>query len=159
MTKICLICSASFEIIKSRVNTAKYCGDKCRGKAMSLRGNIEVSCNVCNALFSKRKSEPTVYCSQVCMGIDRRKSLNGSGKCLRKLECGVCSYDEHPEILGIHHIDHNHSNNSLYNLMVICANCHSLEHKRHIVHGGLSRKVTLEQLFHREGNYDAVNTI
>lgn len=49
--------------------------------------------------------------------------------------CNRCGYDEHPRILGVHHIDRNKKNNDLSNLEVLCPNCHSLEHSRHTVHG------------------------
>ncbi len=164
--KNCQICQKEFLVIPSRGNKAKYCGFPCRNKAMVLRGRIEVPCKLCARLFAKPKSAPTVYCSQICMGIDRRESLNGSKKCLRKvvfrrlkeLKCSGCGYDGHPEILGIHHIDHNHDNNDLSNLAVVCANCHSLEHKRHIVHGGFSKLQTLETLFQR-GVDDAADQV
>lgn len=163
--KTCGICQKAFSVPNSRHATAKYCGDVCRGKAMTRRGRVEAPCKVCNSLFLKVKSSPAVYCSQVCFGIDKRKSLSGSGKCLRKVvfnrlkevECSSCGYDEHPEILGIHHIDHNHNNNDLSNLAVVCANCHSLEHKKHVVHGGYAKLVTLATIFNREEPTDAIN--
>lgn len=49
-------------------------------------------------------------------------------------ECKVCGYNEYPDILGVHHIDKNRANNTPENLMVVCPNCHSLLHRRHISH-------------------------
>jgi 5-methylcytosine-specific restriction endonuclease McrA len=51
------------------------------------------------------------------------------------IKCERCEYDEMPEILGVHHKDRNRKNNDLSNLEVLCPNCHSLEHLRHIAHG------------------------
>jgi hypothetical protein len=42
--------------------------------------------------------------------------------------CMVCGYCEHPEILIIHHIDHDRENNSRDNLLLVCPNCHHLLH-------------------------------
>lgn len=41
--------------------------------------------------------------------------------------CERCGYDK-IEILQVHHLDHNHSNNELANLALICPNCHYEEH-------------------------------
>lgn len=43
--------------------------------------------------------------------------------------CNQCQYDDVPEILVVHHIDRNRSNNKLSNLEILCPNCHALEHR------------------------------
>ena len=48
-------------------------------------------------------------------------------------ECNRCGYSAYPDILGVHHIDRNRDNNDLSNLEVLCPNCHSVEHMKHIV--------------------------
>lgn len=40
-------------------------------------------------------------------------------------ECSVCGYKEEEDILQIHHIDEDRSNNNLDNLIVLCPNCHA----------------------------------
>lgn len=50
------------------------------------------------------------------------------------VKCVRCGYSEHPEILGVHHIDEDRNNNTLSNLAVLCPNCHSLAHRKHIPH-------------------------
>lgn len=40
-------------------------------------------------------------------------------------ECGISIY----EVLEVHHIDKNRDNNDISNLEILCANCHTLEHK------------------------------
>lgn len=42
--------------------------------------------------------------------------------------CSLCGYDEHPEILEVHHIDRDRTNNTPENLVVLCKNCHGWEH-------------------------------
>lgn len=39
-------------------------------------------------------------------------------------KCAVCGYDEDASLLEVHHIDENHSNNALNNLMILCPLCH-----------------------------------
>jgi hypothetical protein len=58
-----------------------------------------------------------------------------SGNCyrefaLRRLDhkCHLCNYNEHKEILDIHHIDNDRTNNHISNLIVLCKNCHGLVH-------------------------------
>lgn len=40
-------------------------------------------------------------------------------------ECGIKMWHNKPIICQLHHIDGNHNNNSLDNLMMLCPNCHS----------------------------------
>lgn len=51
------------------------------------------------------------------------------------VSCERCSYNENIQILGVHHKDRNRKNNDLSNLEVLCPNCHSLEHMKHLPHG------------------------
>lgn len=51
----------------------------------------------------------------------KRYIINKKGKCTK------CGFSDR-RILTIHHIDKNKYNNKKENLMVICPNCHSLEH-------------------------------
>jgi HNH endonuclease len=44
--------------------------------------------------------------------------------------CLACGYDEHRNILEIHHIDRDRGNNEAGNLTVLCPNCHRLIHRR-----------------------------
>lgn len=48
--------------------------------------------------------------------------------------CSRCGYNKHPQLLGIHHKDKNRENNNIENLEVLCANCHSEAHLKHVVH-------------------------
>lgn len=40
-------------------------------------------------------------------------------------ECGISDWKGKPITLQVHHIDGNHNNNSIDNLMILCPNCHS----------------------------------
>lgn len=39
-------------------------------------------------------------------------------------KCSVCGWNEDERILEVHHIDANHENNELNNLMILCPICH-----------------------------------
>lgn len=43
-------------------------------------------------------------------------------------KCNMCGYDKIKEILEVHHIDCNRNNNNIYNLEILCPNCHSEKH-------------------------------
>jgi len=53
-------------------------------------------------------------------------------KALRQLphECAKCGYDEIVEVLQVHHLDGDRSNNELENLQILCPTCHQIEHLR-----------------------------
>lgn len=42
--------------------------------------------------------------------------------------CCECEYDKVPEILEVHHVDHDRTNNSATNLRYLCPNCHQEHH-------------------------------
>ena len=42
--------------------------------------------------------------------------------------CADCGWKKYPEVLQVHHIDENRSNNSLENLVVLCPTCHNSRH-------------------------------
>jgi RNase P subunit RPR2 len=42
--------------------------------------------------------------------------------------CEKCGYDKVSGILIVHHKDRDRTNNNLSNLIVLCPNCHAIEH-------------------------------
>ena len=43
--------------------------------------------------------------------------------------CNLTTWMNYPIAIELHHIDNNHCNNNLSNLIILCSNCHSLTHK------------------------------
>jgi hypothetical protein len=43
--------------------------------------------------------------------------------------CARCGYCQNTLALDVHHKDHNHSNNEIINLEILCCNCHMIEHR------------------------------
>ena len=140
----CGVCGKSFEFIATRANTAKYCSRECYYKSLRGRGSVTYKCEHCEAEFKGSPSHPRKFCSRACVGKSNRSTFEAKFTTVRKQmlvrnmiqACQRCGYDTHPEILGVHHKDRNRNNNSIENLEVLCPNCHSLEHSKHISHAG-----------------------
>lgn len=71
----CVGCGKEFFVIKSRVQTAKYCDKNCLGKANGERGKVayrkrvEVPCTRCGKMVEKKPSVvwENNYCDRDCM--------------------------------------------------------------------------------------------
>jgi 5-methylcytosine-specific restriction endonuclease McrA len=139
----CAECGSEFSHISSRANKAKYCGPKCYHKAMSKKGKTQYQCQHCSVGFLGALSQNRKYCSKACVGKAAKEIFDPVFTTVRKtmlkkgliLQCNRCGYDAEIKILGVHHKDRNRKNNALNNLEVLCPNCHSLEHAKHVCHG------------------------
>lgn len=141
---ICKICDTEFTHISSRANSAKYCSRKCYHKAMSTKGTVEIKCRHCESLFftSPYDAKNRLYCSRACTKKESKLTWKASYTTVRSAllrrnliqSCDICGYAKIPQLLGVHHKDHNRNNNELFNLQVLCPNCHSEVHAKHIVH-------------------------
>jgi len=139
----CNECGAQFNHISSRANKAKYCSPTCYHKAMHKKGNTQYKCVHCNIDFLGSLSHKRKYCSRACTNKFSKDVWKAKFTTVRKnmfnrgllISCKRCGYDVEPKILGVHHKDRNRNNNDLSNLEVLCPNCHSLEHAKHINHG------------------------
>lgn len=47
---------------------------------------------------------------------------------VRGLKCERCGFDAYPNIVQVHHVDRNRKHNVAENLMLLCPNCHEIEH-------------------------------
>lgn len=139
----CLICGNEFEHISSRATKAKYCSRSCYYKAMKQKGKTIYICKHCGKDFRAPKSTNRIYCSKDCVGKASKELWNPNASSIRRTmnrkgmlhQCERCGYSTEPSILGVHHKDRNRKNNKQSNLEVLCPNCHSLEHMKHIPHG------------------------
>lgn len=69
---VCKWCGKSFEVIKARENTAKYCSDECR-LAEKTKDSIIKECEFCGKKFTKQKNEKNKrFCSQECFSKSRK---------------------------------------------------------------------------------------
>lgn len=83
--------------------------------------------------MAKDRKTEFVYCSRECGNRHKNeqntKWLNGSAYRRNAFnayehKCAICGYDEDERILEVHHLDENHGNNDISNLVILCPNCH-----------------------------------
>jgi len=137
----CFICNKTFNHISSRCNKAKYCSRACYNVAQRNKGKTEFTCQYCLKKFIGHACHNRKYCSKSCNKKESIKTFKPSFTTVRKAtltrqlinQCNRCGYNIEPKILGVHHKDRNRNNNDISNLEVLCPNCHSLEHLKHIV--------------------------
>jgi 5-methylcytosine-specific restriction endonuclease McrA len=147
MVKVqCSVCNKNYEIELKRYNakikekSAFYCSDECR----SRRGSILCKCATCGAEVWRTKSQynrsqtGNIFCSRSCATKLNNKLFksgenhpNFKGTDYRTLAlntyphyCSVCGYNEDERLLEVHHIDENHNNNDINNLILLCPMCH-----------------------------------
>ena len=95
-------------------------------------------CSYCSKEIKRLKSDLAnsksgfVYCSRECGNRhknDLKKSLDSTAyrrNAFEKYEhkCAICGYYDMIENLEVHHIDENHNNNDISNLIILCPICH-----------------------------------
>lgn len=141
-TTKCEICSKEFEHIGSRCNKAKYCSQKCYHRSQIGRGHTEYECHHCHKKFKDSLSKKRKFCSMECNNKSSKQIWKGVFSTVRKNmktrnmfeKCQLCGFNDNINILGVHHIDKNRNNNEISNLLILCPNCHSMQHNKHIVH-------------------------
>lgn len=141
--KNCHICKSIFHVIAHRQKTAKYCSRDCYYEAMKGKGKTQYKCLHCNVDFLGALSQNRKFCSRACINKSNKENFAPKFTTVRKMmlargmieKCERCGFDSVKQILGIHHKDRNRKNNDLSNLEVLCPNCHSTEHSKHISHG------------------------
>lgn len=133
----------------SRSCSCKYNSNKTKPKTE----RVTLECTNCGKSFKrlpsklKRSKHGVYFCSRKCKDMGQRiengleiihpshyGTISKDYRAMFKREFGIekcsrCGYDEYPEILEIHHIDQDRSNNNLDNLKVLCPNCHKLVHR------------------------------
>lgn len=128
--KNCPTCSKEFRV--NRFSKRKdYCSKSCiQREPCQFCGKIIIGRN-------KYQSGERHYCSRKCASIVNRTLKShknywvlGYAACLKRhgtIKCERCNFTDGNALI-IHHLDHNRENLSPENLIVLCANCHHLEH-------------------------------
>ncbi len=145
----CKKCAAEFYAKPSWLlkGHGKYCSAFCK-HASDRKGKM-VPCSICGKETYKQakalrgSKSGKFFCSKSCQTKWRNtefieeKHANWKGghyayrRILRqsgRLElCGLCKITD-TRVLAVHHIDHDHTNNTVENLAWLCHNCHHLVH-------------------------------
>ena len=136
----CIICSK--EIYRRPNEIKRYQGRVfCSKDCFGISCRKEQPCSICGKPILAGLHKKT--CSRSCANKLRVGSKYKQNKLkdkvvfyqslkkrlinLRGSTCERCKYDK-IEILQVHHKDRNRKNNDLYNLELICPNCHFEEH-------------------------------
>lgn len=147
----CRVCHKEIYVKPSHLERGwgKFCSKKCQGEKQRIGKNIR--CTVCGNLAYRspkelRKSASKKYfCSKSCHCIwensqkrTRENHYNWQGGkasyrkfALRSTEQHYCRHCgiEDSRVLIIHHKDRNRNNNAFSNLLILCINCHYIEHQ------------------------------
>ena len=92
--KVCPVCSKDFKTVIGTKHEKITCSYSCS-----------------NTYFRTKKNNESKYSY-------RQNALNTYG-----IVCNICG-EKRSHVLQVHHIDENRKNNSISNLIVLCANCH-----------------------------------
>ncbi len=106
---VCAFCNKQFYRKENRLKNSKsrlyFCNKKCKDEAQRIENGFDyVNPQYKNGLYSYRAIAFRHY----------------------GMKCESCDYDKIKCALEVHHIDGNRKNNNLDNLIVLCANCHSV---------------------------------
>lgn len=151
--KVCKYCEQEFvaPLVEHKKGRALFCSRNCSAAWGNLqRRQIQTPnciCSGCGILFykndSKKKNSKSglYFCNRLCK--DRAQRIGGLAAiqpphygtslqdyralAFRNLpnECSICGYDRYTRVLEVHHLDGDHSNNSLSNLTILCPTCHT----------------------------------
>jgi len=149
--KNCLQCNKKFLTEPRYINRGhgKFCSVSCSSKfKRKNKKELEpnVFCSYCNKKFymnnSKKKNSKSglYFCCRNHKDLAQRiggvKEImprhygTGSGdySFAKKNYCEDCGYNKIPQILHVHHIDRDRTNNKVDNLVCICPTCHEERH-------------------------------
>lgn len=152
----CEYCDAQFTVRTSYVERGqgRFCSRSCSSKriqqlrAAAVTPNVE--CAYCGEPFYKNPSKMANSKSGLFFCCREHKDLAqrhggiaeiqpphyADGKCayrakafrLLKNECLDCGFDKCTNILVVHHLDMDRTNNDISNLVLLCPTCHDIRH-------------------------------
>jgi 5-methylcytosine-specific restriction endonuclease McrA len=144
----CETCGKEFYTTPARVRQSsrngvmiRFCSIKCRaigymgdgnpmwGKTISKEAKERMISNPNRRKFDNSKDNPNFKRFQ-----EKPHSKSTTHRwrkeliCKRGAVCEKCGYNEHPEIIEMHHKDCNRKNQTEENLILLCPNCHDSTH-------------------------------
>jgi hypothetical protein len=158
ITKICQVCAKEFQakLSEHKRGNSKTCSKKC-GAVLSSRVRTKIkipnaTCAFCKIEFymrpsSKKNSKSGIFfccrthkdMAQRLGGIPEIQPAHyGTGNGISTYRdlafshydarCNQCGYQKFKEVLDVHHIDNDRSNNNIENLEILCPTCHRERH-------------------------------
>ncbi len=145
----CTYCKEPYKKQKSHAEGAKqefYCSSTCYNNHVT---KLTLVCAHCSKEFTRNRAEVNKrvknkdihFCSRECKDLAVhymdaiRPAHYGTSEEYRAIAfrylkhiCNRCNYSD-IRALEVHHIDRNRHNNDISNLEILCANCHTIEHK------------------------------
>lgn len=163
----CLECDYTWETYASAViyrsnENAKHICPNC-----TKVQKVELTCAWCGKKFerypsdTKKNKSGFFYCCREHGNLHKNKLRYDSGEWdnssnyrLKAFstydhKCACCGWDEDIRILEVHHIDENHDNNSIDNLIILCPICH-----RKITLGYYFLDLNMKELIEKERESD-----
>ena len=140
----CLECNKEFVVSSSHLNSKKCCSRECSKIYNNRKYYKEVNCDNCNKKFTRYISLSTYhrrnnknFCCKECyyeyrsfIKYDKKinPTINYRVTAFKHFDkiCTVCGWKDIPDLLDVHHIDFNRSNNDISNLIPLCPNCHAM---------------------------------
>lgn len=143
----CDSCGSAFKKRKSFVKSKNYCSIKCSSSAHITK--VKYNCDYCGETFTRKASAPKgsksglLFCKRACKDAAQRLSSGvaaiqpphyGTANGLYSYRdlafpvfpktCMACGWNKYEQLIEVHHIDSDRSNNDISNLAVLCPTCH-----------------------------------
>jgi hypothetical protein len=142
MKRICENCTTSFDAKPAEVNRGggRFCSISCsssRTRQRTQDRTPNTPCAYCGSTFWRKQSRPAsksglYYCCREHKDLAKRGTGRSGHRTIAFHHyahiCARCGYEKEPRILEVHHLDHDHSNNDVTNLQIVCPTCHALAH-------------------------------
>lgn len=152
ITQICETCNQNFQAESRELNrgNARFCSLKCSANRQRSAPTPNCTCSTCGADLYRSPSRLRAsksghqFCNRACKEMAQRiggikeiqpphygtvfNDYRVIAKRNLKHECFNCGYDRHIEVLEVHHLNMDHSDNRLDNLAFACPTCHNEIH-------------------------------
>ncbi|WP_216319732.1 HNH endonuclease signature motif containing protein [Deinococcus aestuarii] len=154
MLQRCLYCGGEFDAPPQEVDrgNGKFCSTACSARHQwrdRQEKEPNCSCAFCGTPLYRIKSKQLasrsglIFCDRKgkeraqtravkLLEVGCYKDGRGSHRSIalrdREAKCELCGYDAVPEVLEVHHVDRDRSNNHPSNLQLLCPTCHTVQH-------------------------------
>ena len=162
----CKICEKKFYARPSflKMGWAKFCSKKCQ--YLGFRTGKKFNCDFCGkqlyrALSKLNHSKSGKYfCGKSCQTQWRNRHFigelhrnwKGGASTYRDIleriaspKLCLCCKEKDVRVLAVHHVDGNHGNNDVNNLVWLCHNCHQLVHRDSVERKKLNKEIEKER--------------